>query len=122
MVSLYRVARITWVIVLSVAFFTLFGYPALQRFREGAVLLKVSKINPSSVFPPAITLCPFPHGGQTGWKNGTLELEGSNAHYLETQCRNTSSQQEIKNCFQQKTFTLEESVLGRIIKMITSWG
>jgi hypothetical protein len=114
MVMLLALARFSFVVVLAVLFFNFFGYPALVRYLEKGVLIKVSTISPTAeregLLPPAITFCPLtparPYA--MGWKNSTgVELK----HVIDDNCENLIDHTDILKCIQEKAYQLNETLL-----------
>ena len=114
MAMLLSVVKVTFVGLLFLLFITFFGYPSLKRYLEGGVLLKVSTTsNPSGgVLLPAITLCPFTPNGpyECGWKNNT----GVYTNVLRAECDKLDDNNDILDCVNNKTYTLEETVKNAI--------
>ena len=110
MAVLLGVAKVTFVTLLAVFFVNFFGYPALQRYLERAVLIKVSTISPENggLLPPAITFCPLtPAIYATGWKNSSGEIH----HVIEAECENPSNPSDVLKCMKDKTYLLNETLL-----------
>ena len=117
---LLAVAKVTYVGVLAVFFLFFFGYPALQRYLERAVLIKVSTVSlegeNGGLLPPAITFCALtprlPYSA--GRKNSSGELH----HVIEAECENLSNHIDIQKCIEEKTFKLDEILLGAVDGMV----
>ena len=111
-----RFARLIFTIVLAGLFLKLFGYPALMKYLESSVLIKVSTLLPlkDGIPPPAITFCPLtpvlPY--PTGWKNSTGEFR----HVLHAECGQEFTN--IADCVRQKTYKLNETLMGANAGMI----
>ena len=108
-------ARFLFTAFLSGLFLTFFGYPALIKYLEKSVLIKVSikSSSESGIPPPSVTICPltpalpFP----TGWKNSSGEFE----HALEAECGNESKISSILGCIKNKTYSLNETFVQAFV-------
>ena len=114
MVMLLALARFSFVVVLAVLFFNFFGYPALVRYLEKAVLIKVSTISPPAeregLLPPAITFCPMTPARPypMGWKNSSSD---DLTHVIDANCENLVDHKDVLKCIQEKTYQLNETLL-----------
>ena len=107
MAGLLSVARVVFVGILTFLFIKFFGIPALQRYLEGGVLLKVSTVsNPSGgLLPPTITICPGERY-EVGWKNSSGEL----VNLIRAECENFDDNKAILNCVGNKTYNFTDTV------------
>ena len=110
MALLLVVVKVAFVGLLLFLFFTFFGVPALQRYLEEGVLLKVSSLSHPSggLLPPTITLCPTTPNKtyEAGWKNAS----GEYLHVLQAECEKLNDQNDVLNCVNDKTYTFDEAV------------
>ena len=118
MALLLVVARIAFVGLLLSFFFTFFGIPALQRYLENGVLLKVSTMsNPSGgLLPPTITICPFTpnRAYEGGWKN----YSGEYTNVLRAECDKLDDHQDVLNCVENKTYNFTETVKNAFVGVV----
>ena len=117
MASILALTRLIFTGFLVVVFLYFFGYPALMKYSEKSVLIKVSAITSldSGIPPPSITFCPLTPTIPlaTGWKNSTGDFH----HVLQSECGLNKSSDQILNCVNKKTYSLNEALLDAKVGM-----
>ena len=118
MALLLVVVKVAFVGLLLFLFFTFFGVPALQRYLEEGVLLKVSSLSHPSggLLPPTITLCPTTPNKtyEAGWKNAS----GEYLHVLQAECEKLNNHDDVLNCVNDKTYTFDEAVKNVFVGVV----
>ena len=96
---------------LLVLFLVIFGKPSMERyFNEDVTSAVLKEKSEEGVAMPAITLCAINKESLTGWKDGNVDLSDP-YRFLEREC-NSSSVPEIYECIDDKTYTLNETILA----------
>ena len=107
----FRLGRFIFTAVLTGLFLNFFGYPALIKYLEKSVLIKVSTISAaeSGIQRPAITFCPMTPSLSlfSGWKNSIGEWH----NVLKLNCGHYNDSRSILDCVEKKTFQLNETLL-----------
>ena len=111
----YSVIKLCFVLLLLFSFLLLMAWPSLLKFLAGGVIIEVSRIPKQKngkpqlqeLKSPALTFCAKNY---SSWKDG-VAMEDITASNVAANCGNVSKE-EVMNCIQQKTFSINDTVIS----------
>ena len=113
MQKLTQTVRYLFILLLFVIFVKYFGYKSMMRYLEKNVIEEITvDTSPMKLPPPALTLCGIQNN--TSWKNDSTERIVGN---FETHCNNSVTATDLKNCVENKTFSLKDTVIDASLGM-----
>ena len=104
MAHLFYLAKLIFLLLLACFCFYFFGLPLFIKYFAKEVTVVESLEKRGFLKSPSITICP-----DVAWKNSSLsdiELVG----YFKEQCPMARSAQEFKNCVENRTYNLSETI------------